>query len=526
MSYMSITFMILVVMLGLAYYLMPKKCQWGLLLLASLVFYVFTVGERTVFLLLATGVIYVAGLLLERQAQAFDAVKKTLERDQRKERKKEMEKRKKRIVGISTCLLLLMIATTKYANFFGSLAFDISHLFGGKTEFTAMELLLPLGISYYTLMAISYVVDVHRGTIHAEKNPLMLLLYLCYVPHIVEGPFDRFGDLETQFRTPVKFDYDRVKQGAIRVLWGVFKKLVIADRAGMLVNVVFENDANYNGATYLLVIALYTLQIYAEFSGCMDLVCGISSIFGVSIAENFRQPFFSRNINEFWRRWHITLGLWLKDYVFFPVSLSEHFKAVSNFVRSHVKSSHFVKFLPSAYALFFVWFCNGFWHGASVKYIVYGLYYYALMMIGQLINPVSDKVLGTLHISRESKGYHLFEVARTWVIVGFGMLIFRSKTLGQAGSMFGGIFTRFMVACQPLTVEGIDALDYVVLALAVIAMIRVSVLKEKNVNVMQELESKSLPVRWLVYFALIYGIILLGAYGGEFNNTTFIYGEF
>ena len=529
MSYTSITFIVFLLLTGCAYFLVPKRVQWGVLLVASLGFYILSCGSRTLLLVAACGILYGAGLLLGRLADGFAAKKKELAKEERKALKKAVTRKKKAVVLVAVILTLLMLLGTKYINFFGSIGNGISSMLGMGQPIPVLKILMPLGISYYTLMGISYLVDVYRSTAKPEKNPLMLLLYLCYFPHIIEGPFDRFTKLTTQFRTPHPFDYDRVANGGIRLVWGLFKKFVIADRAGLIVNTIFADPASYGGSVQFAAVLLYTFQIYAEFSGCMDMVCGVSQMFGIDLAENFKRPFFAVSINDFWRRWHITLGEWLKDYIFYPVSLSGHFQKLNERMRRHIKSEYLLTLLPGAYALFFVWFANGMWHGASVKYIVYGLYYYSLMMLGQAVHPVSAKVLARLGVQRETRGYHVFEVLRTGLIVCFGMLIFRADSLHQAGSMFTAILTKFnawQLVDGTLLVPGIHGSDYVILGLAFVLVLVVSLLQERGIAIREKLGAQMLPIRWTVYFSLLFAFIIFGAYGGNFTNTAFIYGEF
>lgn len=252
-------------------------------------------------------------------------------------------------------------------------------------------------------------------------------------------------------------------------------------------------------------------------------------MFDISIAENFRRPFFSSSINEFWRRWHITLGAWLKDYVFYPVSLSGHFRRINEKLRKHISSSHMLSLLPGAYALFFVWFCNGLWHGASGKYIFYGLYYYILMMLGQLLRPVTVRIIKSLGISEDAKLYRLFEIIRTCIIVCFGMLIFRAESLAKAWQMFTDIFTRFNLlgaSGSELIFKGICCWDYLILAAGFATLLITSVMEERGCDLLEGLSRKSLPLRWSIYLLLLFSVIIFGAYGGNFTNTAFIYGEF
>ncbi len=529
MSYATITFLLFLLGTGIVYFAVPKKLQWAVLLAASLGFYVLSCGEKILLLIAATAVIYGAGLIIGSLDSSFALRKSELEKADRKALKRKTERRKKTVVFISVLLTLAMLLATKYFNFFGDIINSIGGILGQDSIIPTLKILMPLGISYYTLMAISYVTDVYRGTAKAEKNPMRLLLFLCYFPHIVEGPFDRYESLSKQFGKPHYFDYDRIKNGGIRFVWGLFKKLVIADRAGLIVNTVFADAAAYSGSVQFLAVILYTLQIYAEFSGCMDMVCGVSRMFDISIAENFRRPFFSASISEFWRRWHITLGAWLKDYVFYPVSLSGHFKKINGIIRKHIKSRHMLLLLPSAYSLFFVWFCNGLWHGASGKYIFYGLYYYILMMLGQLLKPVTAGIIKAVGIPTDAKWYRVFEIIRTCVIVCFGMLIFRAESLAKAWQMFTAIFTRFGIfnlSGSELLFKGISYWDYLILAAGFATLLITSLMEERGYDLLESLSRKSLPLRWTIYLILLFSVIIFGAYGGNFTNTTFIYGEF
>lgn len=525
MSYATIIFGCFMLITAICYFIVPKKIQWAVLLVASVLFYVMSSGFRIIYLIAATAVVWGAGLLLDKIDGDYKARKKELDRAEKKALKKKTDHTKKVVTAISVILMVSMIFGTKYFNFFGSLVNSLP----GPDPIPVLDILMPLGISYYTLMGIGYIVDVNRGTVRAEKNPAMLMLFLCYFPHIIEGPFDRFDALAKQFREPHCIDYDRTRDGCVRFLWGVFKKVVIADRAGLVVNTLFADAGSHGGGVMLAAAVLYTLQIYAEFSGCMDMVCGASHIFGIDIAENFRRPFFSRSINEFWRRWHITLGAWLKDYVFYAVSLSGAFKKLNDVLRKHVSSKYWLNLIPGAYALFFVWFLNGLWHGASVKYIVYGLYYYALMMLGQMVKPATSKVMEAIHLTGKERWYHAFEILRTCTIVCFGMLIFRAESLAQAGTVFVSLFSDFRLnelLNGGLMVTGIAVSDYVVLLAATAVLIAVSVMQERGADIGKNVSQFKIPVRWSIYLILIFSIIILGAYGGNFANTTFIYGEF
>lgn len=529
MNYPTIMFLVFVMFTGIVYFSVPKKMQWSVLLLSSIAFFILACGIRVVFLLIACTILYISALIIQHFDDSFSKIRKILEKSERTILKKKVQRKKKTILIIAIICVLCMLLCTKYFNFFGSIANDLAGLLGYKDIVPFVKILMPLGISYYTLMGISYITDVFRGSIKAEKNPFMLLLFLCYFPHITEGPFDRYDKLAFQFRKPHYIDYERIKNGGIRFVWGLFKKFVIADRAGLIVNTVFSEHENLGGSIMTLAVILYTLQLYAEFSGCMDMVCGISDMFGIREAENFRRPFFASSIADFWQRWHITLGQWLKDYVFYPISLSSHFKRINDSIRKKGLSEHFTIFLPSAYALFFVWFINGMWHGASGKFIFYGLYYYILMMAGRITAPASEKIVSYLKTDKNSRVYHVFTVIRTCIIVCFGMLIFRSDTLSDAGNIFISIITDQNISevfSGVLINSNTHLRDFLILFISSVILFCVSLLQEKGVSVKALLSMQKLPVRWILYLCLLFSVIILGAYGGAYDNMALIYGEF
>lgn len=530
MAYTSFVFVIFLAVSAVIYYIVPKKAQWAVLLVASLVFYGISSQLLTLIMIASSLTVYGGARLIQKQSDEFKLKKKELEKAERKLLKEKVKKKQKGILTGIVVLNIAILAGLKYCNFFGGIINTVGGIFGDSSIVPTFKLILPLGISYYTLMAVSYIVDVYRGQITAEKNPCRLLLFVCYFPHIIEGPFDRYDQLDKQFREPHYLDYNAIKNGALLMIWGLFKKLVIADRAGLIAAGIFENADKLSGTSIFIAMLVYTLQLYADFSGCIEIVSGASQIFGIKIADNFRQPFFSRSINEFWRRWHITLGLWLKEYVFYPVSLSGSFKKVNGFVTKHVKSKHLVKMLPAAYALFFVWFCNGIWHGASGKYIFYGLYYYVLMMLGEFAKPLTDKLISKLRINADSKPYHFWQTARTFIIVNIGMLIFRSATIAESTSLFFKMFTsvNFVELFDPaiIRIEHISAKDYILIAVCVAVLYVVGLLKEKGINIIETLDKKPVILRWVIYLVLIFSTIILGMYGGDYGNAAMIYGEF
>lgn len=488
MSYASIEFLLFVLVLVLIYYIFPKKHRYIVLLIGSLIFYYLFSGKYIIFILLSSVITYFSGKLIEKYND-----------------------KRKLILTLSILLNLSFLLVLKYNNFFG----DIFRVVGINIPYK--KFILPIGISYYTLETISYLTDIYRKRMKAETNYLKVLLFLVYFPQIVEGPIANYSRLSKTLFNTEKFNYDNFVSSFVLIAWGFIKKLVIADRAGIFVSKVFEN--NYGGMLLIIGVLLYTLQIYADFSGCIDIVSGVSELFGVKLDENFRRPFFSRSIQEFWRRWHITLGTWLKEYIFYPISLSK-LNMKLNLKLRKMKSKYISRFIITAFPLFFVWFFNGMWHGASFKYVVYGLYYYVLMMIGILLEPVFKKIISIFKINTEVWSYKFFQALRTILIVCFGMFLFRVDSFKQMELMIHSKATASLFSL------GLKKLDFALLMVGILVMLVVGVMQEFNVNIRKELQKQNLLFKWLIYYIMIFSIIIFGIYGKGYDAASFIYGGF
>lgn len=520
MSFVSLEFLLFILVTCVVYYTCPKCVKPVVLLLANYVFYIISTGVLAIYLLITTIIIYISARILhkiENRKKALD----TLEKEAKKLAKAKIKKQKRIVVTISVLICLGVLVVLKYTPFLVSILNGVLRIAKIREIATVKHFLLPLGISYYTLQAISYVVDVYRGKYEAEKNFVKVALYMSFFPLMVEGPISRFDELQEQLYKNNRFDYEEMKMGLTRIGWGFFKKLVIADRAAIFVNNVFGKE--YGGFVAGIAIVLYTLQIYAEFSGCMDIVIGTARLLGIKLTENFEQPFFSKSIQEFWRRWHITLGTWLKDYVFYPISLSKMNLRVCSLAKKHL-TSYLSKFVTVAFPLFFVWFSNGLWHGASLKYILYGLYYYIIMMIGVLFEPVFNWIIKIFKIRKEVFSYRLFQMLRTTFLVLIGMTIFRSHSLIDAINMLKAVVTKSS-GINVLNL-GLSMSSFIVLIVATVIFFFVGLAKEKNINVNEKLNEQNLIFRWLVYFVMISIVLVFGIYGIGYDASSFIYGQF
>ncbi len=506
------------------YTILPRKAKWCALLAGSLVYYFFAANGHVVCLLVSAVSIWLVGLGMQKYNDEFKVKKKEVDRKERKELKEFYKKKKKRLLIIGLVINLGLFIVIKYGNFFGGTFGAIFRL-----DVPTLHVVQPLGISFYTLQAVSYLTDVYWGKHEACKNPLKLTLFLSFMLTIMEGPIARWEKLGPQFSEPKKFNFPDLYLGAQLVVWGLFKKVVIADRVSSLVNNVFDDfDPERSGVIVGLAILCYTLQLYCDFSGVMDIINGLAQIMGIEMPINFNRPFFAKSINEFWQRWHITLGQWLRDYIFYPISLSKSFM---NLTKSAKKKfdPYYAKLIPTAPALFFVWLGNGFWHGAAWKYIVYGLYYYVLMMLGLFVEPLSKKVCEKLKIDRKSKAFSLFQILRTFVIVNVGMLIFRAESLGDVFLAIKAIFTNIDISVLTVGAKnglGLDLLDYAILAVGTVLIFLVGLLKENGIDVGRKILRLPFICKLVLYVAAVLVIVILGAYGEHYGAPDLLYANF
>lgn len=528
MSYSSIAYLCFFMTALIFYTIVPIKHKWKVLLVFSYLFYYISAGKYIIFILISTLSIYVAGLTFNKIDDGYNMARKCIPKENKKEYKEIIAWQKKTVCVITVLLNFGLLVFLKYFNFLGDTFAGLLGLFHLHIEAPSHSILLPLGISFYTMSATSYVIDVYRGKYRASDNLGKVALFLAFFPHIVEGPIGRFDLLGDQLYEGHRFDYKNFTFGLQLVCFGLFKKMVIADRANMYVNTVFNGYQDYSGPYVVMAMLLYTLQLYAEFSGCMDIVMGSAQIFGVSLSSNFERPFISRTVSEFWRRWHITLGAWFKDYVFYSVSLSKTFMKISK--KARTKCNQFLgSIIPTAVAMFVVWFGTGIWHGASWKYIMYGLYYYLIIMLGLLTEPFFRKLYEKHHINRESAVYKILQTIRTFLFVNVGMLMFRADTLKAFGHMFVSMFSGWSfetIRLLEMFDVRIDIYDMVVLIFGALLLFVIGLYKEKGHHIREELAQKNIALRWAVYYVLVFSVVIFGAFGHGYDIAGFIYAQF
>ena len=441
--------------------------------------------------------------------------------DEKKALKERFKQRKKWIAALVLFVNFGILAALKYRNF---AADNMNLLFG--THFSSAKLLLPLGISFYTFQSMGYLIDVYRGKYAPDRNPFRFALFVSFFPQILQGPIGRYDRLASQLYGQKSFSLTRIERGLQLMLWGYFKKIVIADRAAVVVSEVFGNYQSYGGILVMAGVLCYSLQLYGDFSGGMDVIMGASECFGISLDANFKRPYFAQSISDFWHRWHITLGTWMKDYVFYPFSLSKGMNKFGKFCKKHF-GKHVSRVLPVCIANLLVFFLVGVWHGPAWKFIVYGLYNGIIIAASNLFAPFYGEMARKLHIPVESRPWMAVRILRTFLLVNISWYFDMAVSLGAALTMMKNTFTGFSLAALSdgsLLRLGLDRKDYAALALSCTVLLAVSLLQENHVNIRDTLSAKPLAARWCVYLMLLFSIPLLGQI--TMTGGGFIYAQF
>lgn len=528
MSYQSITYIFLFLPLCLAaYQLAPRRRRNRVLLVFSYLFFWMLSGRLIVYLLGTTVLVHCIGIWLEWLKSERSAALAGAGREERQQIKESFQKKSRGVLALGVLLLLGVLAYMKYYNFFVS---NVNGLFGEMLPFTLTQrqILMPIGISFYTLQAIGYMADVYWDKIRAEENLERTALFLAFFPQIMEGPICRYSDTGRQLSEGNPLEYDSLRDGYIRIIWGLFKKSIVADRLAVFVSAVFDNYTSYSGVTVLAAAVAYTIQLYMEFSGCMDIVAGSGMLFGIRLPENFCQPFCARSAAEFWRRWHITLGVWFKTYIFYPVSMSRGVKKWNQYARKHL-GKYAAQLGVSAAALFPVWLCNGLWHGARWSYIFYGMYYFTLILLGIAVKPARDRLLKRCGVNENARYWRTVQIIKTWGIIFVGELFFRANGFRAGLHMFRSIFDHFdlrQLWDGSLPAMGLTAADYAAVLFGVLAVAVVGSLRERGGPVIVRMRSLPVFVSWGICYALILSLIWFGAYGDGYQAVDLIYAGF
>lgn len=532
MLFTSIGFILFLCITVLLYFIFPINKRWSVLLIASSVFYCLAGTKYIPFIAITSFITYFTALFIDHNYskldQRFD--QDDLDIEQRKILKAKCKKKCKSALVTALFITLGILCYTKFGSIildFVQNAFDVIGV--RPFEASRVSIIVPLGISYYTFSSIGYVLDVYWRRYGAEKEFFKYLLYILYFPHILQGPIARYDKLASQLITGHKFDYRRVCFGIQLMLWGYFKKLVIADRLALFINTVYGAGSSQKGFVILLATFFYAIQLYTDFSGCVDLAIGMSQILGIKLDNNFRQPYFSRSVEEFWRRWHITLGTWFKAYLYMPVSVSKPIKKWSKKAKDKY-GNQAGKRVIMIISLSVVWLATGIWHGTGWDYVLWGMWNGGLIIGSTLLEKQYTLLKQKLHVNDQTYGWKAFQMVRTFILVGILPRIFtRAGSVSRGIEMIKNMFSEFNIWVffdQSLYQYGLDRKDFWLAVYSIILLLVVSILKERGIQIRESVAQRNIIIRWIVYYVAFFSIVIFGIYGAGYNASDFVYMKF
>lgn len=494
MVFNSVDFLVFFPIVLLIYFIIPKKLRYVWLLVASYYFYMSWNPRYAVLIALSTVITYLSGVLIG---------------------KAEKKSRKNWIVAGSFVTNLGILFFFKYFDFALVNINRVLGRFGVEMIEKPFDVLLPIGISFYTFQALGYTMDVYRGEMKPEKNIFKYALFVSFFPLLAAGPIERSKNLLNQIRKADTFriwNYDNITGGAAMMLWGYFMKMVIADRLAILVDHVFLNYASY-GATALIVAAIFfAFQLYCDFASYSLIAIGCAKIMGFSVMENFNTPYFALSIRDFWRRWHISLSSWFRDYLYIPLGGNRKGK-----VRKYIH-------------LMITFLVSGLWHGASFSFVAWGGLHGLYQVVGELTLPIREKMAKALHVKTECFSHKLLKGLVTFALVDFAWIFFRCNSLGESIAYIGRIISNpdpWALMNGSLYTLGLSQLEFGIALVSLVVLFLVDGIRyRKHMQLHEYLNTQSLWFRWGVYIFLAAAIFLFGIYGPGYDAAEFIYFRF
>lgn len=471
MTYISINYYLFLFPILILYYLFPKKIRWTMLLVGSILFYALFYKSGWWIILLTILLSFFLGLAINK---ANGIAKKV-------------------------CLVLSIIVVV------------VPWIVTKRVELDSVSWIVPLGISFYTMQIIAYLSDIYQGKIKPEKNIAKYALFVSFFPQILQGPIPRYEQLQQQLVDGHEFDEKGFTKGFYYIIWGFFLKLVIADKASVFVNSVFDSFPLYTGIYIWVAAILYSIQIYADFLACTTLAQGVSKLFGIELINNFDRPYLSISVKDFWKRWHISLSSWLRDYIYIPLGGNRKGQ-----LRKEIN-------------LVLTFIVSGFWHGAGLNYIAWGLLHAFYQMISKYLTPIIEKMLTIFGLGKNSASKIHLERLGTFLLVTIAWIIFRADNLRMALRLIKHMF--FDINPWVLFNDGLFSLglawkEWGVLILSILVLYRVDIIHEAGCSISEKVMGYKLPVRWAISMGLIVVIVVFGTYGMGFNAQDFIYGGF
>lgn len=530
MLFTSYEFLLFLLILLLVYYLIPKKGQWILLLAASYLFYLFSGPDNLIYILFTTISTYFLVAQIQKNRDAEESWlrehKAEMDRAQRKAYKEKNKQIRWRWLLLCIILNIGMLALVKYTNFAISNVNGILDFFGSGARLSFLDIALPMGISFYVFKTLGYAIDVYRGKYRQENNIFKLALFVSFFPQLIQGPISRFDYLSRTLFEEHRFDKKQVAFGLQRVLWGYFKKLVIADRILIAVNTIIGNTDTYRGVWVFAGMLFYAVELYADFTGGIDITIGISQALGVIVEENFIRPYFSKDIKEYWNRWHITMGKWFTDYIFYPISVCQPMLKLSKKAR-RTFGEKFGRRVTVYISCLVVWFATGIWHGASWNFIVWGLGNGIVILISQELEPFYRWFHGKVPV-KGTTGWKIFQILRTNLLMcalrTFDCYRDVPLTFRMLGTMFTDLNINELFSGGMLQL-GLTAVDFEILIFGVLVMFSVSMIQRSG-SVREKITAKPYVWKAALWFGMFVMVLLWGTYGIGYDASQFIYNQF
>ena len=490
MLFNSAHFIVFFPIVILVYYVLPQRGRYLWLLAASYYFYMSWNPKYIVLLLFTTAVTYASGRLLA-------AAKNTT--------------RRKLIVAASFILNLGVLFYFKYIN----MAADILVRVLGKLHIyltiPSFDVVLPVGISFFTFQALSYTVDVYRGEIYAEKNIFRYALYVSFFPQLVAGPIERSKNLLKQLAVPKPFEFERAREGIFLMLWGYFLKLVLADRIAIVVDTVYNHYTEYQGWYFIVATVLFAFQIYCDFAGYSTIAIGAAKILGVNLMENFDAPYTAQSVAEFWRRWHISLTSWFRDYLYIPLGGSRKGKLRKN-------ANRMIVFLTS-----------GLWHGASIHFVVWGGINGLYQIIGETLMPIRERLIRLFRLNPDSFGFRLYRTLVTFVLVDLSWVYFRAEGFRAANTIVRSMVTAknpWVLFDGSLYTLGLDGPNFRLMIVSIFILLAADIAKRCGITIREKIIEQDYLFRWVFIACAVVFILLFGVWGPGYSAANFIYFQF
>ena len=498
MLFNSIDFLIFFPIVLIIYFIIPNKIKYLWLLVSSYYFYMCWNAKYALLILTSTVITYFSGLLLEKVKNTDIEIVKQI-------------KMKKLIVALSFLSNLGILFYFKYINFTIDVLTKILNQVHVQVDIPTFDIILPVGISFYTFQALSYTMDVYRDEIYAEKNFFRYALFVSFFLQLVAGPIERSKNLLKQLAVPQKFNFEKAREGFLLMLWGYFLKIVLADRIAIFVDIVYGDYSTYSGYYLIVATVLFAVQIYCDFAGYSIVAMGAAKIFGIELMENFDAPYLSTSVSDFWRKWHISLTSWFKDYLYIPLGGSKKGKT-----RKYLNKM-------------IVFFVSGIWHGASFSFVVWGGINGLYQIIGEILQPLMDKFVKVLRLNRESLGHKIINILGTFILIDFSWIFFRANGFKQALEIIKSMITvknPWILFDGSLYNCGLDIKNFWLMIFGIIILLFSDYLKIKEIKVRNVIVKQDYWCRWIVIAIIVLFILTFGKYGPSYDSSNFIYFQF